>query len=437
MPVSATCLVVEELHRLLPGLDELERLRLSIVGAAVPDPARAWDGSQAYTTLDKRVISLERLEDAAAEAEAELHEHVQMLFAGLRPVLRAYAAGEGDEAARALIALGEAQESRGRYRGARRCYEAALQLALPLVEKGPQLVVLRRLARIARVMGDLDEAQRYYRRSGELARDAGDSRAEVIARTGLGNVLAVQGHWVEAEAEYREALERAECLGEYEMRLELAQLCNNLAMITTRQNRLDEAERWVMAALARWAELDSPSDKAICYLNQGQLRARQGRAEEARAIYRRALSLPIPPEVRVNLCLDLAESYLRDGHLTQAHEYGREAEAQAIRAQSPYTLAGMYRGLGNIARGSGEDDGFIFFEKALQIAREKGYALLEAETLADYAELRAQSGQIEEARAYLERARELFVYIGAAHEQARAAERLHTLSVPTPLPVLD
>lgn len=437
MPGSATRLTVEELHRLLPGIEELDRLRLSVAGAAVPDPARAWDGSQAYTTLDKRVISAERLGAAVAEAEAELHEHVRALFAGLAPVLAAYAAGEGGEAAQHLIALGEQQEALGRYPGARRCYEAALQLALPLAEKGPQILSLRRLARIARVLGDLEEAERHYRRSGELARDAEDARAEVIARTGHGNVLAVQGRWAEAEGEYREALVRAERAGEAEMRLEIAQLCNNLAMITTRQNRLEEAERWVMAALGRWAGLDSPSDQAICYLNQGQLLARQGRAEEARAIYRRALELAIPPEVRVNVCLDLAESYLAQGHLTQAQQYGREAEAQAIRAQSPYSLASVYRGLGNLARGSGEDDGFIFFEKSLQIAREKGYPLLEAEALVDYARLRAQSRQVEEARAYLERASELFLRLGAAHEQVRAAELLRELSISSPLPVLD
>jgi len=34
----------------------------------------------------------------------------------------------------------------------------------------------------------------------------------------------------------------------------------------------------------------------------------------------------------------------------------------------------MYRGLGNIARATGSEDGFTFFEKALEIARGKGTA---------------------------------------------------------------
>ena len=124
-----------------------------------------------------------------------MHAQVRALFAGMRPVLRGYAAGNGAEAARRLIALGEDQEALGRYRNARRCYESALALALPLAEKGPQIVALRRAARIARVLGELDDALLHYRRSGELAGDADDRRGEVIAYTGVGNVLAVQGRW--------------------------------------------------------------------------------------------------------------------------------------------------------------------------------------------------------------------------------------------------
>jgi hypothetical protein len=72
-------------------------------------------------------------------------------------------------------------------------------------------------------------------------------------------------------------------------------------------------------------------------------------------------------------------------------------------------------------------DGFIFFEKALEIARAKGYPSLEAETLLDYALLRAQNDGAEEAVAYLERSVELLRGIGAGAELDRAEAALADL----------
>ncbi|MDQ3605507.1 MAG: tetratricopeptide repeat protein, partial [Gemmatimonadota bacterium] len=122
-----------------------------------------------------------------------------------------------------------------------------------------------------------------------------------------------------------------------------------------------------------------------------------------------------------------ADLHLKEGHLLQAERYGREAEEHAIAARSPYYLAEMYRGLGNIARAKGDHDGFTFFEKALEIAREKDYRLLEAKTLTEYAILRSEMREWEEAISYLERAREIFSELGAVYEQARAARCLEEL----------
>jgi len=112
----------------------------------------------------------------------------------------------------------------------------------------------------------------------------------------------------------------------------------------------------------------------------------------------------------------------------QAEQWGREAEEHAIAARSPYHLARMYQGRGNIARARRDEGGFTFFEKALQIARDKGYRLLEGETLLEYALLRSQSGETEEAQAYLECARDIFVELGTVHEQVRAEQALRDLT---------
>jgi tetratricopeptide (TPR) repeat protein len=357
-------------------------------------------------------------------AEEALREHVASLYEGLRPVFRCFFEGREDEAVRQLVALGEQLEGRGRLKAARQCCRTALNLSLPLLDKGPQILALRRIGRISLSLGDFQEAAQHYERSAQLARDAGELRGEVVARTGFGNVLAWQGRWQDAERHYREALTLLETTDGDRPSVERAQLLNNLGNIATWLERLPEAEVLLGQALTMAESLESPLDVGIGFMHQAHLRERQGRLDEARRAYERALELPVPPGLQSGIATDLAELYLQGGHLSQAEEWGRLAEEHAIRAGSAYTLGRMYQGRGNIARARGDEDGFTFFEKALEIARAKGYPFLEAETLAEYAELRRQTGGTEEAEAYLERACELFVQLGLTQNLARAEKAL-------------
>lgn len=415
---------VEEILGLLPDLEDLEVLRLRLVGGAVRDPDKEWDSSSTYTTIDKRIVTPEGVERAVADAEQALHDYVATLHAGLRPFFRAFFGGEDAEAARHLVALGEDLEGRGRLLAARRCYRAALTVSLPLTDKGPQVLALRRVGRVSMSVGDLTEAAAYYERSADMARDASELHGEVVARTGLGNVRLLQGRWGEAEASYHEALELADAGGEAGLMLERGQIYNNLANVTTRVRRLAEAEGWFESAFRVWDSLDSPLDLGICLHNHAQLREAQGRRDEALDEYEAALRLPIPSWLRASIANDYAAWWLAEGHITQAEEWGRVAEEHAIASGSPYTLGAMYLGRGRTALARGDADGFTFFEKALEIAREKGYPTLEAETLIDYASLRAQNGGGEEAVAYLERAVEILGRLGAVSDLERAERAL-------------
>lgn len=415
---------VEQLLGLLPGVDELELLRLTIIGSAVPDPGKAWDSSRAYATVDKHIVSADEADRAVRLAEETLREHIAALYEGLRPVFRAFFEGREDDAGLQLVALGEQLEGRGRMKAARECYRTALTLSLPLLDKGPQILALRRIGRVSLTLGDFQEAALHYERSAQLARDAGESRGEVVARTGFGNVLAWQGRWSDAERHYRDALALLEARDGDQPSPERAQLLNNLGNIATWLQRLDEAEALLAQALSMSEALGSHLDLAVGYVHLAHLRERQDRYDEARQAYERALELPVPPSLQSGIATDLADLYLHGGHLTKAEEWARVAEEHAVRAGSAYTLGRMYQGRGNIARARGDEDGFTFFEKALEIAREKGYPFLEAETLAEYAELRRQTGGTEEAEAYLERARELFHQLGLPQNVANAERAL-------------
>ncbi|MBD0319580.1 MAG: tetratricopeptide repeat protein [Gemmatimonadetes bacterium] len=419
---------VEELLGMLPALDELEVLRLRLIRAASPDSRRAWDSSSAYATVDKRILTPEDVERSVEEAEAALRDYVASLHDGLRPLFRSFFTGDADSGARHLVALGEHHENDGRVRSARECYRAALRLSLPLPDKGAQVLALRRIARVSLALGDFRDAVAHYDRSAELARHSGDLHAEVVARIGAGNVSNWQDRWPEAERSYLEALRVADEAGGLE--LERGQIFNNLGSVTTRLQRADEAEEWFQRALAVWNTIESPLDLSVCLHNQGHLRALQGRRVEARATYERALALPVPSSLRALISADIAELLSQEGHLTLAEDRARAAEEHAIASGSPYALGRMYYTRGNLARVRGDVDGFTFFEKALEIARDKGYPYLEAETLAQYADLRLRTGGVEEAQAYLERARDMFRELGATQDLSRAEEALARICSP-------
>jgi tetratricopeptide (TPR) repeat protein len=406
--VSPTEATVQELFRLLPDLEELEALRASLASAAAPDPSRQWDRAGRYGTVDGRVASRAAVEGAVDEAERLMRERLESLFGTVRALLGGFWSADDASVARALIAEGERCEADGRLASARLWFERALELSLPHADRAPQILALRRLGRVARALGQLGDAAAHYRRSLELALDAGDVAGAVIAETGAGNVLAIQGRFAGAESAYRSALRRAEESADPgALELEISQLQNNLAMSLTRQDRLEEAESWFATARAAWARIDSPADLAVCLHNFGLLRLRAGRPEEALREMEAAMALPVGAATLAAIAIDLAECCAGLGRFAEADRWARTAEDHAIASLGTYPLGHLYLGLGKLARARGETHAFIFYEKALEIARRCDFQLLEAETLKDYALLRESEGGAEEARSYLERANEI------------------------------
>lgn len=421
-------LTVQRLLTLVPPLEELDGLRLGIARAAVPDRESRWARSSTQATIDMRVLAPGTLQPVVREAEETLHQYIASLFATYRTVLDAFCAGDHKGAIEGLIQLGEEQEEYERPRQARQFYEAALSLSLPLPEKDSQILACRRIARAALTVSDLGDAWEWYQRSTTLARDAGDVQGEAIGWTGSGNVRAFQGRWAEAEECYRLGLGRLDSSGNAPwISARKAQLYTNLGMVSTRQDRLAEAEQWLAQAFELQDGLHSSADRAAWYHDQATLRGKQQRHDEACELFHHALEASTSPAICAVIAIDLAMSYLEDRSFPQAEEWGQKAEEHAITARSPYAIGQVYLGRGNIARSRGDEGGIVFYEKALEIAREKELRVLQGEVLLQYAGLRMQMGGAEEARAYLEQALAIFSELGAAHERSRAEEELARL----------
>jgi tetratricopeptide (TPR) repeat protein len=323
-PVKRTPVPFELLSQLLPADEEFEGLRLALLGLAVPDPDKEWARSSAYATFDKRLVSYEQAGRAIAEAEAVLRGKLDRRFATTRSLFDAFWSGRNEDVARLLVELGEQEESGQRFGAAARAYAAALNAAMPLPEKGPQVLALRRIGRLALARGEVQEALAYYLRSADLASDAEDLRGEITALTGVGNAHSVQGWWQAAEASYRTALakiESSDAPGDFER--ERGQLLNNLALTAIRTGRHEEASRALAGAFSIWSRLDAPNDLAICHNNRALLLDQEGDPEEACAERLRAIALDITSEKRAVIAIDLAQGFAAAGNLTEAGRWGR------------------------------------------------------------------------------------------------------------------
>jgi tetratricopeptide (TPR) repeat protein len=94
-----------------------------------------------------------------------------------------------------------------------------------------------------------------------------------------------------------------------------------------------------------------------------------------------------------------------------------------------HRLAQVYTLMGRL-RGAQEDEtGFVFFEQAIELAKALDRSVTtQAQVYFEYGLFRNRLGQQDEARAYLEQARELFESLGETAERERADAELRRLT---------
>jgi len=128
---------------------------------------------------------------------------------------------------------------------------------------------------------------------------------------------------------------------------------------------------------------------------------------------------------------DLATSeHLDLGRLPDSEDETRRAEDLAITHQQSRWLARVYVIMGKLRGRQGDENGFVFFEQAIELCRGGEPARrLEADVYREYARFRTTMGDRHEARAYLERARELLEPFGDEVARERIDQDLRQLDV--------
>lgn len=403
----------------LPEQNDLVPLRQALLRASVTDAARAWARSSAYATVDKRVVGSDALRSAVADARTAEHARVDALYDAIGEALEYAASGNDLAAAMRLIAIGEAAEAQENFRTATAYYEVAARFSESLADRRARILALRRLARANAALGDVDQALALFGVALDQAVTAEDTEARIYILLGLGNIMGFQGRWKLGLENYESAI--ALC-GDTFPRVR-AQIVANMAVMCRELGDLDRSAAYLDEAAKTWVDM-SPGEQSVWYNNRGLLVLDRGDTVAAETLFRQALETAGSDFDRAMVLDNLAELAIRQDNLSDAEGFARAAEDLALRAASPRALAEIYTRLGKIFRLRSDLNGVTFFEKALEICRGRRYPLIEANAYLEYGIFRRTLGDTEEARSYIERARELCANIGATELERSASAQL-------------
>lgn len=428
---SARSLRVEQALRLLPDTEALAPLRALLIATSRPDEESVWASSGPYLTVGKRRVQPEELRRQVPQLLRRISDHVAVLYAAVVEALEMQERGEGLGTVRALLKGGEREESTSRFGQASAWYEVALELSEGLRERQAEIETLLRLGRVSMHLGRYEEGGRYHQRAFVLAEAEFDPSATILAAQGLGEIALAQGAYGGAESWYARGLSLAEAASDAPR---VAQLHRRLGDVARRKGDLESARarlrqaREILARLADWKEL------ARTWNGEGQLEVELARYEDARVAYRKALEAlgrmeEGDPSLEASIRADLADLYVRMDRFLEAEDELRRAEETAIAHNLARRLIRVYSLMGKLAARQGDETGFVFFEKALELCRASGEApLLEGQVYFEYGAFRAQLGEREEARAHLERARQILEPLGDVPELGQVRIELERLS---------
>ncbi|MDQ2665729.1 MAG: tetratricopeptide repeat protein [Gemmatimonadota bacterium] len=226
-------------------------------------------------------------------------------------------------------------------------------------------------------VGDLEEATGALNAAVELAAEAGDLLLFARATNNLGAIANLRGAHETALGHYRLAVPAYQRLGQ---RRGLAESYHNIAITYRDIGQLEESDDYERRAMDYAAEGIAPRVAAMGLIGRAEVALRKGDPQLARGTAQRA-------------ALDLRQ------------------------LEDPMNEADAHRLVGTAANAMGLfPDASAAFERALSIARERGHALVEAETLRDRAIGLSRRGARSEARVDAAAAISIFERLGATSE---------------------
>ena len=407
-------LTLDRITNVLPPLDDLRPVLDHLIAQSVPDPERAWTGGGELGTVGGRLVAPEDLASAVAELADAVRDRISSLYLATAESVRCLGEGDGAGATEALLRAAALEEGLDHYDRAEAWAAAAFRAARDGRDRRPASLALRRWARAASAQGKLVEALDRYREAHAIARDSLDFQGAAEAAIGAGNVLEQQGNWREAERWYRRALDVLETDGSEGPETWHAQL--NIHIVLRSAGSLDESLVWLRRASDTAERLGDEAAPQLLENAWGQFHMASGTFSESERHLRAGLSAAKDARVRVPVRLNLAEALLAQNRTLEATEEAREAEREALTSGVVTRLPEVYRIMGRIVSAEDNPDAFVFFERALEIIRDRNLpALEEALTLQAYAESEARRGEEDSARELHDKMEQRYRALGMSH----------------------
>ncbi|MGI9182174.1 MAG: hypothetical protein ACR2H9_16990 [Longimicrobiaceae bacterium] len=419
---------VERALALVPDSEEFLPLTDAVIGTSRADLDKVWARSGSYATLGKRLVDPAKLSELIPVIAERAQRRLQELFQLILTAIAEQQAGNLAAAASRLIEAGELEEAERRMEKAEKFYEMALEIARDLREKAPHILALRRLGRICRGVGRLDDGWSWYEQSYQLSVDQLDVPGQVIACQGLGNICDDRGQrdrarqWYERGLTLAEGIEDPDLFWPFYINLSLMALLDGES--ERAQALLDRARDYIDAAGSEAALLYWHNNRGLLLLEINDLAG-------AEQVYREGLQRSDDAFWEMTMRVNLGQALVRQGRLFEAEEQARKAEEIAILNRFIRDLVDVYDLLGTIARTRCDEEGFVFYEQALCVCQEREMPRkVEASIYHGYGRLHVACGRNEEAAAYLDQAREIYASLGLATELGKVNAVRESLGSP-------
>jgi tetratricopeptide (TPR) repeat protein len=414
---------VEQALRLLPDVDALTPLRAFLISMSRrAEASDEWNTGEPYRTVGRRFLRLDDLRRRIPEALERAQAHLASLYEAVLEALECEQAGNMPGAVRALLRAGASEERTGRYHQAQAWYAHGLGLSEALRDRRPEIEALCALGRLAITTGRPQQGAREYQRALALAEAELDQDGSVEACQGMGDVHAAQGIWTGAESWFTRGLRLADGDARRTPALlhRLARTASERGDDTLARERLQRARDGYEAA-------GTALDVADVLHTLGEIERRGGHHPESVTAFRDALAAAQRgggnAALEVALRLGLTRALMAMNRWREAEDECRQGEEIAIVHNLTRPLARLYTTLGALRGAQGDEEGFVFFEKAIELSRGLDPdPAQEAEAYVEYARFRRALGDREGARACFERALEIFTTLGYRGREQIAAE---------------